>query len=143
MWIIICIIDDQSATVSSMQTGRVSANMADNNNIDDDFRRRLEVQEQDSRAQQEALDNIQIMLNQLLTHRNNYDTGSNPEEEEHNNNTEHPKKEKSKEGSSLDTDVLKGIQAQIASLMQWDELKKVGMTCPYPLEWDSSVIAKI
>jgi len=54
-----------SAMVSSMQTGRVSANMADNNN--DDLRQRMEAQEQTSRAQQEALDNIQQMLAQLLT----------------------------------------------------------------------------
>jgi len=37
----------------------------------------------------------------------------------------------------IDTEVIKGIQAQIASLTQRDELKKVGMTRPYPLEWDS------
>jgi len=49
-----------SATVNSVQTGRVSANMADNNN--DDLRRRMEVQEQASKAQQEALDNIRQML---------------------------------------------------------------------------------
>jgi len=116
-----------SATVSSVQTSRVSANMANNNNDDDDLCRRLEAQEQTSRAQQEALDNIQQMLNQLLMNRNNNDTGSN-HKEEHNNNTEPPKIERSKEGSSLDADVLQGIQAQIASLMQRDELKKVGMT---------------
>ena len=109
--------------------------MTDNNNNDDDFRRRLEAQEQTSRSQPEALDNIQLMLNQLLTQNNN-DTGSIHEEKER-NNTEPPKTEKSKEGSSLDVDVLKRIQAQIASLTQRDELKKVGMTHPYPLEWDS------
>jgi len=125
-----------SVTVSYVQTGRVSANMADNNNNDDDFCRRLEAREQTSRAQQEALNNIQRMLNQLLTNQNNNDTGSNHEEEEH-NNTEPPKTEKLKAGSSLDADVLKGIQAQIASLTQRDELKKVGMTRPCPLEWDS------
>ena len=37
----------------------------------------------------------------------------------------------------MDAEVLKGIQAQIASLAQRDELKKAGMTRPYPLEWDS------
>jgi len=37
----------------------------------------------------------------------------------------------------MDAEVLKGIQAQIASLTQRDELKKVGAVCPYPLEWDS------
>jgi len=40
-----------SATVSSMQIDRVSANMADNNNNDDDLSRHLEAQEQTSRAQ--------------------------------------------------------------------------------------------
>jgi len=33
----------------------------------------------------------------------------------------------------MDADVLKSIQAQIASLTQRDELKKGGMTRPYPL----------
>jgi len=38
-----------SATISSVRTGLVSANMADNNN--DDLRRRIEAQEQTLRAQ--------------------------------------------------------------------------------------------
>ena len=76
------------------------------------------------------------MLAQLLTNWNNNDTGSNHNEEEHNDD-EQPKTEKSKESSSVDTEVLKGIQAQIASLTQRDELKKVGAVRPYPLEWDS------
>ena len=51
-----------SATVSSMRTDRVSVNMAENGN--DDLRRRLEAQEQTSKTQQEALNNIQqISLN--------------------------------------------------------------------------------
>jgi len=37
----------------------------------------------------------------------------------------------------MDAEVLKGIQAQIASLARRDELKKVGAVRPYPLEWDS------
>ena len=41
------------------------------------------------------------------------------------------------EGSSIDAKVIKGIQAQIASLAQRDELKKVGVARPYLLEWDS------
>ena len=45
--------------------------------------------------------------------------------------------EKSKESSSIDAEVLNGIQAQIASLTQRDELKKVGVARSYPLEWDS------
>ena len=36
----------------------------------------------------------------------------------------------------MDAEVLKGIQTQIASLTQRDELKKVGAVRPYPLEWD-------
>jgi len=87
--------------------------MADNGN--DDLRRRLEAQEQTFKTQQEALDNIQQMLAQLLNNWNNNDIESNHDEEEHLNN-EQPKTEKSKEGSSLDAEVLKGIQAQIASL---------------------------
>jgi len=76
------------------------------------------------------------MLAQLLTSRNNNDIGSNYNEEEHNDD-EQLKTDKSKENSSIDVEVLKGIQAQIASLAQRDELKKADMTRPYPLEWDS------
>jgi len=47
---------------------------------------------------------------------------------------EQPKTEKSKESSFMDAEALKGIQAQITSLIQWDELKKVGAVRPYPLE---------
>ena len=54
------------------------------------------------------------MLAQLLTNRNNNDTGSNHNEEH--NDDEQLKTEMSKESSSIDTEVLKGIQAQIASL---------------------------
>ena len=75
------------------------------------------------------------MLAQLLNNWNNNDTGSNHDEEEHLSN-EQLKTEKSKENSSLDAEVLKGIQAQITSLAQRDELKKVGAVRPYPLEWD-------
>ena len=106
--------------------------MADNGN--DDLRQRLEAQEQTSKAQQEALDNIQQMLTQLLENWNNNITTGNEEE---NVDNEPPKFEQSKEGSSVDADVIKGIQAQIASLVQRDELKNVGMTHSYPLEWDS------
>jgi len=76
------------------------------------------------------------MLAQLLTNRNNNDTRSNHNEEEQNDD-ELPKTEKSKESSSIDAEVLKGIHAQIASLAQRDELKKTGMTRPYLLEWNS------
>jgi len=93
----------------------------------------MEAQKQTSRAQQEALDNIQQMLVQLLVNWNINNTGSNHDEEEHNND-ERPKTEKSKEIFSIDAMVIKGIQAQIASLSQRDELKKVGMTRPHSLE---------
>ena len=119
-----------SATISFVQTGRVSANLANNNN--DDLRQWMKAQEKTSRAQQEALDNIQQMLAQLLTNQNNNDIGSNHNEER--NDDERPKTEKSKESSSIDVEVIKGIQVQIASLAQRDELRKVGMTHPYPLE---------
>jgi len=76
------------------------------------------------------------MLAQLLVNRNTNDADSNHNEEEHNDG-ERPNTKKSKESSSIDAEVIKGIQAQIASLTQRDELKKVGMTCPYSLEWDS------
>jgi len=49
---------------------------------------------------------------------------------------EQPKTEKSMESSSIDVEVLKGVQAQITSLTQRDELKKIGAVCPYLLEWD-------
>ena len=113
-----------------MQTGRVLANMANNNN--DDLRQQMKAQEQTFRAQPEALDNSQHMLAQLLTNQNNNDTRSNHNEEEH-NDSEWLKTEKSKKSSSIDAELIKGIQAQIASLTQRDELKKVGMTRPYPL----------
>jgi len=45
-----------------------------------------------SRAQQEALDNIQQILSQLLINWNNNDTGSNHNEEEYNDD-ERPKTE--------------------------------------------------
>jgi len=76
------------------------------------------------------------MLAQFLINQNNNDTRSNHNEEEHNDD-EQPKTEKSKKSSSIDVEVIKDIQAQIASLPHRNELKKVGMTHPYPLEWDS------
>ena len=82
-------------------------------------------QEQTFRAQQEALDNIQQMLAQLLVNCNTNDAGSNHDEEEHNND-ERSKTEKSKESFSIDVEVIEGIQAQIVSLAQRDKLKKVG-----------------
>jgi len=90
----------------------------------------MEAQEQTSKTQQEALDNIQHMLAQLLTNRNTNDTGSNHNDEEHNYD-ERPKTEKLKESFSIDAEVIKGIQAQIVSLIQRYELKKVGMARPY------------
>ena len=76
------------------------------------------------------------MLAQLLTNWNNNDTESNHNEEKYNDD-EQPKTKKSKESFSIDAEVILGIQAQVTSLAQRDELKKVGITRPYPLEWDS------
>jgi len=76
------------------------------------------------------------MLAQLLVNRNINDTGSNRDKEEYNND-EHLKTEKSKESLSVDAKVIKSISAQITSIAQRDELKKVGMMHPFPLEWDS------
>jgi len=75
------------------------------------------------------------VFTQLLTNQNNDNTTGNNRDEEENN--EHPKTEKSKESSLINAEIIKGIQAQIASLTLRDELKKVEMTRPYPLEWDS------
>jgi len=86
-----------------------------------------------SRTQQETLDNIQRMLTQLLTNRNNEENSENHDWKEENKTLEDSN---IKESSSIDAEVIKGIQAQIASLAQWDELKKVRMTHPYLLEWD-------
>ena len=77
------------------------------------------------------------MLAQLLNNRNNDDNTDSNHDDEKNLNNEPLKAERSKEGSSIDVEVIKDIQAQIASLAQRDELKKVGMARPYLLEWDS------
>ena len=84
--------------------------MADNSN--DDLRRCLEAQKQTFKTQQEALDNIQQMLAQLLNNRNNNDTGSNHDEEEPFSN-EQPRTEKSKEGSSLELKSLKASKLKL------------------------------
>ena len=76
------------------------------------------------------------MLAQLLVNQNTKDTGSNRDEEERNNDG-YLKTGKSKKSSPIDVEVIKDIQAQVASLAQRDELKKVGMARPYSLEWDS------
>ena len=126
-----------SATISSGQTGMMLVNMTDNN-YDEDLHWCMEAQEKTFKAQQVALDKIQQILTQLLNNQNNDDTtGSNLNEEEH-PNTDPPEIEKSKGSSIMDVDVIKGIQAQIASLTQRDQLKKVGIRHPYLLEWDSA-----
>ena len=73
------------------------------------------------------------MLTQLLSDRNEYSDNDECEDEM----TLESKNAKESSSSSIDVKVIKGIQAQIASLTQRDELKKVGMTRPYPLEWYS------
>jgi len=86
--------------------------MDDNNN--DDLCRHMEAQQQTSRTQQEALDNIQRMLTQLLTNRNN-ENSENHDWEEENKTLEDSN---SKESSSIDAEVIKGTEALIASLAQ-------------------------
>ena len=76
-------------------------------------------------------DDTEVTMDKLLSNRNNNDTWRNYNEKEHNDD-EKPKTKKSKESSSIDAEVLKGIQAQMAA--QRDELKKAGMVHPYPLE---------
>ena len=111
--------------------------MADNNN-DDDLHRHMEAQEQTFRAQQEALNNIKQMLAQFLINWNNNDTDSNHGDKKDNNNNkdnEQPLPPPTSNGaSSIDDDVIKGILAQIASLAQRVELKKVGITRCHLLE---------
>ena len=92
----------------------MSAKMVDNDN-DNNLCWWMEAQEQTFGAQQETLNNIQQILAQLLTNWNPNDTSSNHNEEEHNDG-ERPNTKKSKESSSIDAEVIKGIQAQIASL---------------------------
>jgi len=65
------------------------------------------------------------MLVQLLTNRNNNENTGCNHDGEGNLNNKPPNTEKSKESFSIDAEVIKGIQAQIASLAQRDELKKV------------------
>ena len=73
------------------------------------------AKEKTSRAQQAALKNVQQMLVQFLNNQNNNDTiGSNHVEK--NPNNEPPKTKKSKGSSTIDADVIKGIQAQNAFL---------------------------
>ena len=59
-------------------------------------------------------------------------TGSNYDEEENLNN-ENSKTEKTKGSSSIDAEIIKSIQAQIASLPQTDEPKKSRDDMPLPV----------
>ena len=97
----------------------------------------MKAQEQTFRTQQGALDNIQRMLAQLLTNQNNETTSGNHNREEKNLSKDTSEGEHSNETSSIDAEVIKGIEAQIASLTQRDELKKVAMTnsVSYPLKF--------
>ena len=95
--------------------------MVDNNN-DNDLRRHMEAQEQASRTQQEALDNIQCMLSQPMKKQNDEDDSYNRDGEENRKEEE----EHTKRSSSIDVEVIKGIQTQTPSLAQQDELRKWG-----------------
>ena len=99
--------------------GVMSVNTADNN-LDEDLRWRMEVQEQTFKTQHEALKNIRQILAQFLVNWNIKDTGSNRDQEEYNND-EHPNTQKSKESSSVDAEVIKVIQAQIVGHLKGGE----------------------
>jgi len=71
----------------------------------------MKAQEQTFRTQQEALDNIQRMLAQLLTNQNNEKTSGNHNREEKNLNKDTSEGEHSNETSSIDAEVIKGIEA--------------------------------
>ena len=75
------------ATISFVQTGFASANMADNNN-NDDLCCHMETYEQTFRTQQKALNNIQHMLAQLLNNQNNDETGDQNNDETGNQNND-------------------------------------------------------
>ena len=66
---------------------------------------------------------------------NNEENFDNNEREEK-NKTLNNKNTKESSSFSIDAEIIRGIPAQIASLTQRDELKKMGITHPYPLEWD-------
>ena len=99
--------------------------MADNNNTDD--LHRLEDQEKATKAEQFALENIQRLLGKIISRQNEGENSN------HRNDEQPPPSG----SSSVNADVIKGIQAQLASLTQRDELKKVGIVRPYALECDS------
>jgi len=61
------------------------------------------------------------MLAQLLNNWNNDETIGSNHDEEDNPDTELPKTENLKESFAIDAEVIKGIQAQTASLAQRDD----------------------
>ena len=103
-----------SRTISFVQTGFVSANMAANNN-DDDLRHRMEAREQASRTQQEALNKIQLMLSEILANRNNENSENNEREDDKN----------TKDSFSVDAEVIKSIQAPQTSISATSDHKLV------------------
>jgi len=98
--------------IKSVQTWFVSVNMADGS-----YAGLLRGSRVEHRAQQDALDNIQHLFEQLLTNQNpnaNHEgtSGSNHQEEE-DPKEDTPKDEQPhpNETSSIDIEVIKGIQA--------------------------------
>jgi len=68
-----------------------------------------------------------------MTDRNNAENSDNEEnsdinKQEEENRTPENKNTKESSPSSIDVEVIKNIQTQIASLTQWDEIKKMRMT---------------
>jgi len=80
--------------------------MADNDDVD--LRHHMEAQEQTSKAQQKALENIQRMLTQLLTNQNNEEDFDNNKWEEENRAPEN-KNAKESSSSLINDEVIKDI----------------------------------
>ena len=152
-----------SGTISSTQERVLSTCMADAN---EDLRRRMEVQEEATKAQQEALTDIQRMLAQLISgsittgprnaggstaggtkadntnaeggRTENLNSGNGDEQNEEENFTYEINEPPPKEAAIAENDTIKAMQAQIASLAQQGEMKKAGMVRPYPAGWDAT-----
>ena len=124
----------------------VSVNMAHNDDNNIDLHRRMQAQEEAIKNQQTALNDIQRLLGQILVRQSdNSCQNNNRIDDDHNHHSDEEENRNHEQQplpplyglSSVDVDVIKIILAQLASLTQRDELKKIGAIRPYPLEWDS------
>ena len=117
--------------------------MANNDGNDMNLHRRMQAQEEAIKNEQIAFDSIRRLLGQILTRQsNNYRSSNNCNDDDHNHhsdeeenhNDEQPPLPPPSGVSSVDAKIIKSIQAQLASLTQRDELKKVGAIRAYSLE---------